>query len=446
MVARSPRSFVLARLASALVAVVTLLFGSAATRALAQSFSEYAVPTANSGPMGITVGADSALWFVENKSGRVGRVTTAGLVTDYTAGPATSAPRGIANGSDAALWFTQSAAARLGRMDTFTNEIDVAVGNAGLTSPLEIAAGPDGRLWFTDGSNKIGAVTTSGAISVYPVPTGSAGLEGITAGPDGALWFVENIGKIGRITVQGAVTEFSLPGFNSFPLRIASGPDGALWFTENLGNAIGRITTTGAVTEFPIPTSGARPVGIAAGKDGNLWFAESATNKLGRITPSGLVSEYAIPTAASVPTGVVAGPDGNIWFTENGANKVARLNIGGPCIADANTLCLNGGRFRVQSTWRVPAQGTSGSGAAVALSVDTGYFWFFAATNLELVVKVLNGCGVNSHQWVFAGGLTDVEVTLTVTDTSTGASRVYTNPAGTAFLPIQDTSAFSQCP
>ena len=355
--------------------------------------------------MGITVGADSALWFVENKSGRVGRVTTAGLVTDYTAGPATSAPRGIANGSDAALWFTQSAAARLGRMDTFTNEIDVAVGNAGLTSPLEIAAGPDGRLWFTDGSNKIGAVTTSGAISVYPVPTGSAGLEGIT-----------------------------------------SGPDGALWFTENLGNAIGRITTTGAVTEFPIPTSGARPVGIAAGKDGNLWFAESATNKLGRITPSGLVSEYAIPTAASVPTGVVAGPDGNIWFTENGANKVARLNIGGPCIADANTLCLNGGRFRVQSTWRVPAQGTSGSGAAVALSVDTGYFWFFAATNLELVVKVLNGCGVNSHQWVFAGGLTDVEVTLTVTDTSTGASRVYTNPAGTAFLPIQDTSAFSQCP
>ena len=111
-----------------------------------------------------------------------------------------------------------------------------------------------------------------------------------------------------------------------------------------------------------------------------------------------------------------------------------------------NTLCLDDGRFRVVSSWRVPTQGTSGSGNDITLSSDTGYFWFFAATNLELVVKVLNGCGVNSHHWVFAGGLTDVEVVLTVTDTSTGATRVYTNASGTAFVPIQDTSAFAQCP
>ena len=36
--------------------------------------------------------------------------------------------------------------------------------------------------------------------------------------------------------------------------------------------------------------------------------------------------------------------------------------------------------------------------------------WFFQAENVEAVVKVLNGCGINDRYWVFAGGLTDVKV------------------------------------
>ena len=63
-----------------------------------------------------------------------------------------------------------------------------------------------------------------------------------------------------------------------------------------------------------------------------------------------------------------------------------------------------------------------------------------------MVVKVLDACSFDGHYWVFAAGLTDVAVTLTVTDTDTGASKIYRNPQRTAFLPIQDTSAFSDCP
>ncbi len=80
------------------------------------------------------------------------------------------------------------------------------------------------------------------------------------------------------------------------------------------------------------------------------------------------------------------------------------------------------------------------------LTADTGYFWFFSPTNVEMVVKALNGCGLNSKYWVFAGGLTNTAVVLTVTDMQTGASKTYLNPANTAFQPIQDTSAFSTCP
>ena len=77
---------------------------------------------------------------------------------------------------------------------------------------------------------------------------------------------------------------------------------------------------------------------------------------------------------------------------------------------------------------------------------NTYYFCFFSSDNVEMVFKVLNGCGLNSRYWTFAGGLTDVNVIMTVTDTQTGTVKTYTNPQGTAFQPIQDTSAFATCP
>jgi hypothetical protein len=42
--------------------------------------------------------------------------------------------------------------------------------------------------------------------------------------------------------------------------------------------------------------------------------------------------------------------------------------------------------------------------------------------------------------------LTNVEVTLRVTDTRNGTVQTYFNPLGTAFQPVQDTSAFATCP
>ena len=61
-------------------------------------------------------------------------------------------------------------------------------------------AGPDGALWFGEWSaNKIGRITTSGAITEFVVPTPNAVLEAIVGGPDGALWYVSgNEGKVGR--------------------------------------------------------------------------------------------------------------------------------------------------------------------------------------------------------------------------------------------------------
>jgi hypothetical protein len=114
------------------------------------------------------------------------------------------------------------------------------------------------------------------------------------------------------------------------------------------------------------------------------------------------------------------------------------------CIPSATAMCLNGGRFKVEATFT--NQGSTQSAKVVKLTDETGYFWFFSASNVEAVVKVINGCGLTNSFWVFAGGLTDVNVVLKVTDTKDGTFKTYTNPAGTAFRPIQDTQALATCP
>src|SRR5262250_3231384 len=148
----------------------------------------------------------------------------------------------------------------------------------------------------------------------YPIPTAGSYPTGITVGPDGNLWFTESwpANKIGKVTTAGAVTEYSTPTANSNPREITTGPDGNLWFTEAdvLGPAyqIGKVTPTGTFTEYPIPTAD-YPDGITTGPDGNLWFTELYANQIGKVTTSGTFTEYPIPTAGSGPAGITTGPD-----------------------------------------------------------------------------------------------------------------------------------------
>jgi len=128
--------------------------------------------------------------------------------------------------------------------------------------------------------------------------------------------------------------------------------------------------------------------------------------------------------------------------------SVTTLDSDTPCTPTATTMCLNSSRFRVRASYWTPQDG-SGDGQVVKLTDDSGYLWFFNSTNIEAIVKVLNGCPTTIHRyWNFAGGLTNVRVLLSVTDTgvSPPQTKAYINPQGTAFQPIQDTEAFATCP
>jgi V8-like Glu-specific endopeptidase len=108
-------------------------------------------------------------------------------------------------------------------------------------------------------------------------------------------------------------------------------------------------------------------------------------------------------------------------------------------------LVLGNGRFEVRAAFRTDT-GSEDDANPTVLTTDTGYFWFFDADNVELVVKVLNACVINQRYWVFGGGLTDVAVTIDVLDTLTDTLQRYSNPQGVAFQPITDSDAFATCP
>src|SRR5260370_29913156 len=113
--------------------------------------TEFSVPSLNStGALRITAGPDGNLWFTDilgpcPGGPKIGRITTAGVVTEYP--------------------------------------LPTCVGGGG-----SIAAGADGALWYsTFDPPIIGRITTSGVITEYPLGVNRAGPFHFISGPDGAL-------------------------------------------------------------------------------------------------------------------------------------------------------------------------------------------------------------------------------------------------------------------
>jgi len=125
--------------------------------------------------------------------------------------------------------------------------------------------------------------------------------------------------------------------------------------------------------------------------------------------------------------------DGAFW------RDVAALP--GACSSDPHTLCLGDGRFRVAAGWQVSPDGPTVQASPIPLTRDTGAFWFFHPSNVELVVKVLDGRPVNGHFWVFVGGLSSIHYLIEVTDTETGQVWTHEHAPGEPES-FADTSVF----
>ena len=150
------------------------------------TFAEYLItsahePRVKSFPVGITNGPDGALWFAERGWGKLGRITTDGIITNQFSlrvkgyGPSFH-PQNVVTGPDGALWAT------CGTVRTYLHE------SHGVPDPY----------------GSIRRMTTSGSYgsTVYPLPTKYSDPRSIVLGSDENLWFTERRGAIGEMDLS----------------------------------------------------------------------------------------------------------------------------------------------------------------------------------------------------------------------------------------------------
>lgn len=177
-------------LCSALVALTSV---ASPARAQTPSLTNYFLSRTYAEVQDIATGPDGGLWFTEYNLGKIGRITTAGVLTEYAIPGSYPRPFKIVAGPDGALWFTDQWT--ISRIDTSGAIYQFPVPNNNYTR--SIAAGSDGALWFVAGdatasrSDKIMRLRTSGVI--YEYPTIGDGIERLAPGPDGSIWFVRTI-------------------------------------------------------------------------------------------------------------------------------------------------------------------------------------------------------------------------------------------------------------
>lgn len=105
-----------------------------------------------SGPTGIAIGPEGDAWVAMYKASAVDRFHLEGLVVTRTRFnlPPGSEPEDIVLGADGAFWIVEEGTNKIGRMDTagnLTNEYTIPTR---LSGALGITAGHEGALWFTE--------------------------------------------------------------------------------------------------------------------------------------------------------------------------------------------------------------------------------------------------------------------------------------------------------
>jgi hypothetical protein len=116
------------------------------------------------------------------------------------------------------------------------------------------------------------------------------------------------------------------------------------------------------------------------------------------------------------------------------------------CSSSTTALCLES-KYLVSTRW-LDFAGNRGNGTVVpgASNSTSGLFWFFSPDNWEVLVKELNGCGVNNRHWVFAAATTNVHYELIVTYVASGETKRYFNYLNENAPAVTDTGAFATCP
>lgn len=200
------------------------------------------------------LGPDGNEYFVDNANARAGQITPLGVVNMTATPTAGSGPVGIAVGADGNIWYVERNVAKIVRVSTTgwptptQKEYGVPAGD----DPDFISPGPDGNLYYTNtppgATPRIGEVSGSspdlgGTISVTDLPGAMATGQDIILGPDANLYYAGTGPTIARVNVFGSPATYTpyTVGLSGSAVGIAAGADGNIWFAEPGTGKVGEL-------------------------------------------------------------------------------------------------------------------------------------------------------------------------------------------------------------
>ncbi len=133
----------------------------------------------------------------------------------FTAGQTPGFPAGavaddITPGPNQTMWFTDEGTPAIGKISSGGTITEYTAGLPSGAAPNAIVAGPDGNMWFSDYRGAvIGKVTSDGTITEYaPKKSLDTHAKGITFGSDGRPWIVAaGVDPVlARLTPQGTIS------------------------------------------------------------------------------------------------------------------------------------------------------------------------------------------------------------------------------------------------
>lgn len=227
---------------------------------------------------------------------------------------------------------------------------------------------------------------------------------------------------------------------------------------------LGNVAAHGSdVTYSPSPAVAGQPIvvtfhGVTAGCDpegvltvhsvvGNQIFLNLQSPGCA-ILPTGVIDYTASTTIGPLPAGTYFVNVREILEQGSVLQAYERLEVKNApvCEATETSLCLGDGRFEVTGEW-TDFEGNEGVARTAPDDFgglgNYGTFWFFTADNPEMVAKVIDGCSLNGHYWVFLSPASTVKYDITVRDVRTGQQKTYSNALGTVPTLVADTSAFA---
>lgn len=288
--------------------------------------TEYPLPpNALAGNVCIQSGDTTYVWFTDDPNNAISQMDALGNVTEHSLPTANAGIVGCAFGPDGRVYFVEQRSYKVGAYDPVAGafqEWHVAAPNKNMAGIVFDATGVLNIM--VAGSSAIQRMQLDGTFLPYiPLVAGR-----YPHGPSlcgGNVWFAEsNANRVGTLSATGVVTEFLLPQSNSKPFETTCASDGGVYFTQQNVSRIGRIDLASfAISEWNTLSVSSQPMGITTRYDGNISFTESNSDNVSVMAVGGRsMTETSPPTASALPDKISPCFGISVCFSERAASQL----------------------------------------------------------------------------------------------------------------------------